>query len=379
MTQRSGLSKFLTRPVAVAIPVRDEAARIAFCLRGLARQQDAPPPAVALLLNNCRDDTAGIVRALVPSLPLHVDLRCVDLPPPQAHAGTARSMAMQRAAALAGPDGVILTTDADSVAPPGWIAENLAALAAGADAVAGRAVLDPHEARAIPEALHQADARECAYAALLDEIASLLDPDPADPWPRHDEASGASLCVPVAIWRQVGGMAPLPVGEDRGFVDRLRRHDCRIRHAPDVWVTVSGRTIGRAAGGMADTIRRRLSAPDLFLDDRLEGVAAAALRATLRRAARAAFAAGSAPAALAARLGLEPPQLQTSLQQNRFGAAWAAIEAASPPLRRRRVAVADLECETRLARLLRDRLRLEGSAIAVGAAHPADSLAAAAE
>ncbi len=285
----------LHRPVAIAIPVRDEAERIAACLCALAGQCGAPPPVVALLLNNCTDASEAIVRALAPSLPTRIDVRRVDLPPWRAHAGTARQLAMQRAAALAGPGGVLLTTDADAVVPPDWLANNLAALEAGADAVTGRAVIDPDEARLIPEALHAADARECAYAALLDEIASLLDPDDADPWPRHAEASGASIAVTEAAWRLVGGLAPLPFGEDRGFIDSLRRRDCRIRHAPEVWVSVSGRIEGRAVGGMADTIRRRLLAPDLFLDDQLERVDDAVRRARLRRLARVAFQAGDAP------------------------------------------------------------------------------------
>ena len=39
-------------------------------------------------------------------------------------------------------DGVILTTDADSRVSPDWIANNVAAIDAGADAVLGRIVLD---------------------------------------------------------------------------------------------------------------------------------------------------------------------------------------------------------------------------------------------
>jgi hypothetical protein len=39
-------------------------------------------------------------------------------------------------------DGVILTTDADSQVAPNWIAQNLAAFEAGAEAVLGRIDLD---------------------------------------------------------------------------------------------------------------------------------------------------------------------------------------------------------------------------------------------
>jgi len=45
---------------------------------------------------------------------------------------------------------------------------------------------------------------------------------------------------------------------------KLRLVDTKIRHAPEVSVSVSGRLKGRAAGGMADMIRRRLVAPGIF-------------------------------------------------------------------------------------------------------------------
>ncbi len=336
----------------IAIPVRDEAQRIAACLEALARQAPRVPTAVVLLLNNCTDQTAAIVRALAPALPFPVRLDEVTLAPERAHAGVARSLAMASAAALADASGVVLTTDADGAAPPDWLARNRAALDAGAEAVMGRAVIDRIEARAIPRALHEADARECAYAALLDELAARIDPDPADPWPRHTEESGASIAVRVAAYRAVGGLAPIPLGEDRAFAERLRRAGRRVRHDPDVFVVVSGRTEGRAAGGMADTIRRRLTAPDLFLDDRLEPARDAVRRLRLRRAARMAHGAGRVPAELAAALGVSLPRLAELLAAECFGAAWAGVEAASPGLPRRPVPALHVVAEAGVARSL---------------------------
>ncbi len=93
---------------------------------------------------------------------------------------------MLKSADLATDVGSILPTDADCRVEPGWLRANLRAIRAGADAVAGRTIIDPADEALIPTALIEADARECAYAALLDEIAAAIDPDLADPWPRHD-------------------------------------------------------------------------------------------------------------------------------------------------------------------------------------------------
>jgi glycosyltransferase involved in cell wall biosynthesis len=257
--------------VVVAIPAKNEAERIGACLAALAAQRAAPPFLTVLLANNCTDATAAIGQAWRDRLPgLHVVP--LTLPPPQSHAGGARHTAMDHAAALATPDAVLLTTDADSRPPPNWVAANLAAIARGADAVAGRAIIDPLEALRIPRHLHELDALECTYAALLDELTALISPDPHDPWPRHSEHSGASIAVRLAAYHAAGGIPCQPTGEDRAFFAALRRTGARIRHAPDVAVIVSGRLHGRATGGMADTIRARIAHPPDWLDDRLEPV-----------------------------------------------------------------------------------------------------------
>jgi glycosyltransferase involved in cell wall biosynthesis len=61
----------------VAIPVRDEATRIGGCLAALSRQS-IPASHVVLLLNNCTDGTADIVKELSqgpdrPHIGWHVD------------------------------------------------------------------------------------------------------------------------------------------------------------------------------------------------------------------------------------------------------------------------------------------------------------------
>jgi len=343
--------------VAVAIPARNESAHIARCLYALDAQSGSPVDHIVLCVNNTTDDTANIARAIAfrPGTQLHV-IECA-LPDALAHAGLARRLAMECAYALVGDTGILLCTDADGAVDSNWLAANLATLQAGADAVAGWVDLDPESWHRIPMRLHEDDARECAYDALCDEIHALLDPDPADPLPRHTQQSGASIAVTARMYRLCGGLPAAPHAEDREFFAALRRADARIRHAPDCHVTVSGRTEGRAAGGMADTIRRRLTAPDMYLDDRLEPADMCARRARLRRAFRFCQADRSGIPMLADETGLSRRVLDQALDAPSFGEAWARVEQASPALVRRKVAVSDLPDQMRLAQAICDSLR----------------------
>jgi hypothetical protein len=272
-----------------------------------------------------------------------------------ANAGYARRLAMELAADLAGRSGILLTTDADAVVARDWIAHNLDALGAGADVVCGRAVIDPAEARLIPEHLHDDDALECRLIALLDHLAWVLDPESHDPPPRHTEASGASIGVWVSAYRRAGGMPAVPSGEDRAFVRTLWCLDARVRHDPDIAVVVSGRTEGRAPGGMADAIRRRMVQQDIFADDQAEPADDAFQRYTLRHRVRLAWS-GATDATLAETLGLPPARLRRILSARTFGAAWATVEAVVPMLHRRRVRFTSLPQEIASAEDLLRRL-----------------------
>ncbi len=345
--------------VVVAVPAHNEAGLIIPCLRALANQVEAERPSVLLFLNNTTDQTPAVLARLLPTLALDVSVVEHTFPEKQKSAGLARRMAMALAANHAGENGILLCTDADGQVAPDWLYRNLYSLGEGVDVVAGRAELHEQDAAAIPSRLHEDDAREGAYATALDEIDSLLDPDPADPWPRHTEHSGASIGVTVRAFRQAGGVPAIASGEDRAFFAALRRVDARIRHAPDVRVTVSGRLVGRAVGGMADTIHRRLGRPDPFLDDRLEPVAASARRSEARRRLRAAFQSGDQAELfrILVILGCDPSTIKVLLQQRGFGAFWADVERDAPGLRRRRVAVASLPGQMARAVCLRDALR----------------------
>ena len=350
--------------VVVGIPVRNEAERVGSCLLALAAQTRLPY-AVVLLLNNCTDQTEAVARSLAPQLPYLLEIRCRHLPLATAHAGEARRLAMQYAADRGGPHSVLMTTDGDGVVAHHWVERNLSAIAAGADLVCGKAAIDPVEAAVIPANLHADDALECELVELLDRIVERLDPDPADPWPRHTEASGASLAVRAAAFGRVGGIPAVAVGEDRAFVAALRRMDARIRHDPTILVTVSGRIEGRAKGGMADTIRRRIRQQDEFTDASIEPAIDAYRRVDFRKRLRHAWQ-RMPDETLSADLGIPFLTLERMLEEQFFGSAWAIVEAQSPFLIRRRVRFSELRRQIGYSRKL-----LEQVSPAEAAAHEA--------
>jgi GT2 family glycosyltransferase len=347
----------LHRNVAIAIPVKNEEARLACCLAALARQ-NLPPDHILLFLNNCTDRTGEIARAAA-RLDPRIIVSEAELPGPLATAGEARRLALAQAAALAGPNGVIITTDADCQPGPDWVAKNLRAIGRGADAVCGAAHIIAEPGHDGPPALHFDLAREAMYAALLDEIAALLDPDPHDPWPRHQHHSGASIAMTVEILRAVGGAPRVPYGEDRALIERFRLADAKIRHAPDIEVPVSGRLDGRAKGGMAESLSRRARRPDEETDAALEPAVDAYRRVLARARLRGAVNDKSAAATLAQDLLIDSDAMAAALRAGTFGTAWAIVERSSPVLHRRRVKFVVLARETRQAMAIRDSIELD--------------------
>ncbi|WP_291367672.1 glycosyltransferase [Acetobacter sp. UBA5411] len=271
---------FLQRRRIVAIPACNEAEHIVPCLLALARQEGPKPHKVVLWVNNTQDTTCERALSLLPKLPYELDVVSVTYSPDNAHAGRARRDAMCHATLGAPADALLFTTDADAEVASDWMQKTLEAFSRyNVAAVFGRALLLPDEALKIPAHLHQDDDREQAYGALLEQITAKMNPEPHDPWPRHAEHSGASIAVTHEAWKQVGGIPLTPSGEDRAFYHALRRGHFPVRHSPDVKVYVSARFVGRARGGMAETLARRIIAQDDCIDEALETVSARMLRA----------------------------------------------------------------------------------------------------
>lgn len=317
-------------PCVVAIPARDEAGLIERCLLALAAQQAAPPFAVVLFLNNCRDDTADVVRRAADQLPFPLYVSQADLPQDVADAAWARRLAVNAAAALVRRDGVILSTDADSYVASHWISDCLAALDKGADIVCGFVAPDFSDAPALDFETLRHGAFEYEYSQLATELVLLIDPDPYDPWPRHQMETGANLAVRAEVLRALGGVPHICPGEDQALVRAARWHGFHVRHDFKPHVTTSSRLQGRASGGWSEDLKLRADNQRGVCHEKLEPAAHILRRALLRSRLRREF---DGPDFLRrVRRLVDAVAVSAIMASRNFDEAWARIEAASPML-----------------------------------------------
>ena len=152
-------------------------------------------------------------------------------------------------------------------------------------------------------------------------------------------------------------------GEDKALVGLLSRHDVRIRHCPTAHVITSGRTDGRAPGGVADTLAIRSKEPDAFCDEALEPFRTAFARAAWRGRLRRLYGVGRLALDLnwVEKLEIAPRDVDDLIQEPAFGAIWAAIELRSPRFARRLLRPAELPEQISIARRWLAHLREGGS------------------
>ena len=347
----------------VVIPAKDEAALLPRCLEALARQRglDGRPLErgvfeVIVLANNCSDDTAALARRFAarrPHCPLHVAE--ITLPSQVAHVGQARRLLMDAAGArlarampFAGR-GVILSTDGDSVVAADWLAATLDEIDAGADAVGGRILCEaePRDGGTPPDrALQRWQRLDAIHRLLRIRLACLLDPDPADPWPRHHQHFGASLAVTARAYAQVGGLPAVRYLEDEALYGRLTRAGLCVRHSPRVRVYTSCRRDGRVEVGLSWQLRvwadHAAANPEMRVETAADLVLMARSRRWLRERWRARPGSAAPPrglSPLAGDLGVPARWLREAWRTaGNFSQLWADIEACRDALGTRRAA-----------------------------------------
>ena len=241
----------------VVVPARDEAARIESCLLALAAQRGVAGREYELIvvLDGCVDGTPRRVRELAGKLP-HLTLHALELPLSQG-VGRARRIGMdlacQRLLSLLRPNGLITSTDADSVVAEDWLATQLELVDRGACAIGGSIELHRAEADELPAAVRRERDRRArerldsvlASGTALQRMVT-----------EHHQFSGASLGLTAQTYRDCGGLPARAALEDEALEGELARRRIPIHRSMAVRVRTSARTDGRAPRGLARDLAR---------------------------------------------------------------------------------------------------------------------------
>jgi glucosyl-3-phosphoglycerate synthase len=243
-----------TLRAVVVIPARDEGERIGACLDALASQRGVPSKhyEAIVVLDGCTDDTAERVEEGARQMP-HLRLHAIAIASPRGVGATRRlgmDLACERLLALGRDDGLIASTDADSVVAGDWLATQLELAGEGAQAIGGLILLDGDEAQALdPRAL---EARSHAAGGRLRRVRASGAAAPIE----HHQFSGASLALTAGAYARCGGLPVRPALEDEALERALVAQGVAIHRSRRVRVRTSARTDGRAPRGLASDLAR---------------------------------------------------------------------------------------------------------------------------
>lgn len=225
----------------VVIPARDEEEHVASAVAALSAQEPAScRPGVVLVDDGSTDDTGEVSRAVLAA----AGLPHLVVPGPGAGVGWARRVGFEHAARWArcagGPGTLLVSTDADSVADPGWIAA-LHRHAAGGAVVAGD-VLPREPAATDPDVARR---RTRSAGARLRDVRAV------EPDAEHHHFSAANLAMRADVHERVGGWPTPRALEDEALLAALRERGVAVRRTTAAVVRTSGRTAGRVAHGLS--------------------------------------------------------------------------------------------------------------------------------
>jgi hypothetical protein len=232
----------------ICIPARGEEALLPALLHALSSlRTDGRRVAFCFYLDGDDGRSAAVLHAAGARLPgeLHVVTGVRRAEP---NAGRARHDAMALGLrVLDGGEGLLFSTDADSLPAADWIVRGAAALAQ-ADVATGRIVrLDGGRDRQQTRIEEYYD-RLYAYRRRLDPVAWEAEAT-------HHYAGGANMAIRAAVYRALGGFRPLPFAEDATLIDDAARAGYRVRRDAALVVATSSRRDGRAVHGLASALR----------------------------------------------------------------------------------------------------------------------------
>lgn len=228
--------------VGVVVPARDEEDHIDECLAGIRMSLEREPAVrsswIVVVADSCSDSTGERARAALGNKGEVIE--CEVRSP-----GTARRLgveALLRRYATVDLSRIwIANTDADSTPAPDWIHRQLRFAAQEYTGVAGVVHVNSIEGLS------------------ADDVATLFKYYIVNDDGSHPHVHGANLGIRADAYVDVGGWSDLPLAEDHCLWARMKARSWSTISSTSCVVVTSGRLVGRAMGGFADSLRRRLA------------------------------------------------------------------------------------------------------------------------
>jgi hypothetical protein len=253
---------------AVAVPVRNEDAFLPQMLEALdaAIENNDSRGAFVFVLNNTDDGSAALIQAWAITKQREAVIVEVDFAPAIRNAPHARRLACDIAAQCLN-EGVILTTDADTMVGPEWISQMVRSIDPGNALVCEDVQLNDVELRKLPPIVERVGQAERDYFAASERV-----------WKRWSDgssgafayrASGASMAVAKSAYLAIGKLPVPPCGEDAALCKAVLAQGYRVAQLPNLGTITSARLEGRADGGCGETLEQRSRSTDPFCDPAL--------------------------------------------------------------------------------------------------------------
>ncbi|RXJ44364.1 glycosyltransferase [Gelidibacter gilvus] len=259
------LSKELPPPnqdlkISVIIPAKNEAEEIEKTLLAhinqQTRQKEILPHStyeIIVLCHNCNDNTYSKCQKFATAHP-YANIHVLALNSEVANTvGAARRVLMNIASSrLPNSNGIIASTDADTIPDPFWLCSLESYIQTNVDLICGLINVDYNSIGGQPLTYLLAKDN---YLMLQAKLESQMFPDPHDPWPRHNYNWGPNLAIKKYVYQSVGGITPLPFLEDVDLFNRVVEQGFVVKHCMDTIVKTSVRINSRCDEGFGAELK----------------------------------------------------------------------------------------------------------------------------
>src|SRR5690606_9971523 len=167
--------------------------------------------------------------------------------------GAARRVLMNIAAnRLLQDNGLIISTDADTIPDKNWLVNVYGYLEKDISLICGYIKSD--YTKLVPQASAYLKAKD-DYLLLKARLETEFLPSIHDPWPRHSFHWGPNMAIKKSVYKAIGGIQPLHFLEDVSLFNSVISKGYKVRHCMDTQVTTSTRIKPRCNEGFGAELR----------------------------------------------------------------------------------------------------------------------------